>query len=84
MSGRAVVEHPLLHRLRQPVSGGLCIPSEGFRSTWITHCLMLTRLEKQQIKQKGSFSLRKLPKCDKPCLLLAAVGPCRGWNLLSK
>lgn len=46
--------------------------------------LTLTHLEKQQIKQEGSFSLCKLPNCDKPCLLLAAVRPCWGWDLLSK
>lgn len=51
---------------------------EGFPSTWISRCPTLTRLEKRQIKQKGSFSLRELPNCDEPCLLLAAVRPGRG------
>lgn len=80
MSGRAVAEHPLLHRLCQPHSRGLWVPLEGFRSTWISRWLTLTRSEKRQIKQKGSFSLHKLPNCNKPCLLLAAVRPGRGWG----
>lgn len=74
MSRRAVTEHPLLCRLCHPLLRGLWVPLEGFRSTWISRCLMLTRLEKQQIKQKGSFSLCKLPNCDKPCLLLVLSG----------
>lgn len=74
MSGKAGAEHPLLC---QPPLEGLWVPLEGFGSTRISRCLMLTRLEKQQIKQKGSFSLCQLPNCDKPCLLLVLSGLAR-------
>lgn len=59
------------------------VPSEGFGSTRITRCPALTHWEKQQPKQKGSFSPHELPKRDKPRLLLAAVRPRRGRGPLS-
>lgn len=74
----AMAEHPLLYRPCQPHLEGSVGPTGGISIHLDSKLLMLTRLEKRQIKQKGSFSLCKLPNCNKPCLLLAAVRPGRG------